>query len=926
MKIEKRGILAFIFLAVLLSALVSAEIDLKNIEIVTSYGPGQFLEGIFDLKLDEEPSNSLLKVIIEQDGGEAVHEIELYDFLIASKLNFTCEPNDCKANYTKQSFDDTVVLGSGENYVGLYIETGNEIVINTLSFNITGSGISESCGIPPVMIDLLDDGFVDWQYNKPGDFCSSLKSGSTYDESEATTDYEIGDVPYCEKIEVLRGGRFKLGVDMLNATPLSSLIMSINNIETGENAECNIIAGDGIRTCEVNFTVSEKKDYYICIQSSDEGNYKIKAETKGANCGKFGLEEFECADSTIDYGIYLQPAAFKVFTEDEIFNSESFNEFNPEDLVGYLQEYLDEEYGGSCDFGCVIPIKITSAQESVELSELKFEYTTVSGKIETNKIYFLDREEAKIDMPYREMQLSLAEFKVPSIYGRYNLKIDFGDEKIKNSVMRVEKVPIIESLKPTAVFAAIETEFSVFVSSPDNNSLMLYEWDFGDGNSKATDTPFVRHTYPSGTFILSLAVTDEEGLIGRKTFTINPLPPKEAVGVMIADKKSNLQKIAGAVSILPSWYKSLAISIINLEKIGSDLKSFEDEYLIAGADYTSIKLSLDEFPVYSGIKDDEIGLEVIVPDVDVSYLRFFGEVIEIGKEKETKNSIEAWLTTYIDVKLKSTIKVADADTSPEDDLDLVTVFEVILDAKESPRNNIYLIVQTPLGILAEELKIEDNQTIQNFEGAFGVLFDRVDSKSFRFALPGRVDSSELNVFASPTIEGLVQPDVYCGNTICEKSFGESYKTCPEDCSKPISRAALLTILVLILSGVGIYLIWKYYIILYEKKQIKKLFSSEKDFYSLTFFIANGLNKGIKESEMKLRLEKAEWKSSQIKFGLEKVKEQTKRVQKKGILNFTVNQLKSGKKVAEVRSKLGKAGWDVSLINWAVKKARKQVIK
>jgi len=918
---KKRFLLTTSFVILMSIIIVSASIDYKNVDIPKSYGPGQLLEGSFELELDEEPTNSLLRIVLEKGEDIVDKSINLLDFLEMSETNFTCEPADCKPLYEKISPGLSTRLDFGESYIGFVVETGNDTQIDSLSFTLDGNGFSESCGVPPAIIDILNDGTVDWQFTNPGDFCNELSPSETYDDAVSTATFEIGDIHYCEKMGLTKSGRFKLGINMVNASTVAPIIMSINDFELGDSVECNVVPGNGIRTCEVNFSVTEEKDFYICVQSSDESDYKIRAETSSPNCGKFGLEEFECSESSIDYAIYAQPAAFEVFDEEEEFNSEVFSEFNSEELTAYLQSYIDEEYAGSCGEGCIIPVKVIASQEEIEMTNLSFRYKTQLGTVDEDKFYSIDKDEALIDMAYEELQLSKADFNVPSIYGDYDLEIFMGDNRIKDTTIEVEEVPIIEAVTPLTVFAVVETEFSVFVSSPKNNSVILYEWDFGDGFSSVTESPFVRHSYPSGVFTLSVTATDDEGLSATKSFDVNTLQPKEAVNQTIEDKRRNLNQMLNSLESLPSWYRGIAENAINLDKIATDLSSYRDEAKIPGADYAAIKSSLDNFVVYSGIRNEEAGLSVVVPVINVGYLRGAGEIIEVGKEEEIKVKIGSWLGTNIDLRVGSTIKVADADTSPEEDLDLLTIFEVKLDVKDVAKNNVFLFVRAP-GFAYEDFMFEGNGSVNKIDNGFSLVFDRVESESLVFALAGGVGVEELEIFASPTVIGLEQPDVYCGNAICDKSAGEDYKGCPEDCPKPITWAVLLGVLILAGVGAGIYFIWKYYVIMYEKKQIKKLFASEREFYGLTFFIANAINKGQKEKTVREKLEKAEWKADQLKLAFAKVKEQTKRMQKQSLLNFILKQMQAGKKITEIRVQLGKAGWETPLINWAVKKAKK----
>jgi len=928
MKYKKEGLFILVFAFVLASILiVSAEVDFSNVDVLRSYGPGQLLEGSFNLEFEEEPITSELLITLEKDGSKINKSISILDFLKNSNANYSCDPVDCEANFTKQNSLARVNIVSGEEFIGLLVKTGNDTEIRSLSFKLNSSATGGSCGVPPISLDILNDGIVDWRYNEASDdFCDSLKSSSTYNESQAAYDYKLGEEPYCEKIRLKKGGRFKIGIDMKNATPETPIIMSLNDLEFGESEECELIAGDGIRTCEVNYTVFEEKNYYICAQSFEEANYKIKGEDEGLSCGKIGLEEFDCTDSVIDYAIYSQSAEFKVLNEEEVFDQDSFNEFNPEDLTVYLQNYIDKKYKSDCDAGCLIPIKISSTQDA-EIYDLDFRYySPFKGERVEEEFYEIEKREATIDLEITEMQLSKADFKVPSKYGGYDLSVYIGDERLRETSIRIEKVPIIKSITPVSVFAAIDTEFTVEVESPKDNLIVEYTWDFGDGGSELTFEPRVTYSYPSGNYVLTLSAMDDEGLIGQRSFDIITMQPKEAVNLSIEAKRENLKAMLIAIEGLPEWYKDLVKEGINLEKIGSDLSSFEDEFLMYGADYADIKIALDEFVVYSGINDEEGGLAVVPPTINLDLLRGMGEKIDVGKEEETKRNIESWSAASLNLEVKSVVKVAESDIGDENDLDLATLFEIRLSPKEDLiGNEIYLIVEVPGGFSYEDFRFKENVTPQKLEVAWGIKLDGVESERIEFALPGRVDVSELKIFASPTIQGLVQPDVYCGNNICDKSFGEDSSSCPQDC-KPIGKLITWIIFILIIVAGGIYFIWKYYTVMYEKDQIKKLFNKEADFYNLSFFISNESNKGTKELRIRTLLEKAGWKEEQIQFGLNKVKEQTKRMQKQSILNFVTGELKSGKRIPEVRLKLGRAGWDVLLINWAIKKAKNNIIR
>ncbi len=910
-------------LIVFSAIIVSARVNILNLDIATSYGPGQLLEGSLDLRLSAEPANSEIVVSIERGDIETRGTFSLLEIIRNSGVNFSCDPANCRPVYDLNNPSKTISLSSGERYFGFLIKDGKEVQINSLSFDIRGKGSAESCGVNPAEIDLLSDGENDWIYSRTGGYCDSLSPSKTYEPSESEAKYKLGEIPYCEKIKLKKSNRFKVGADFVDDGSNFPIIMSIHDLSTGEGAECDFLPGDGASNCEVVFPVREEKEYYVCVQSSDESNYLLRGETKSPNCGHFGLEEFTCDESGIDYAIYTQPAAFGVFNGTEAFNAEVFLENTQKDLVSYVQEYIDENYGANCEDECIIPVEANLVNQ-IEISNLNFRYTTDLGVVDESDVYPLDKEEARVTSAnYTKLQLSSLGFNVPSIYGTYDLFISFGEEDFRERI-RVERVPQINAVTPTTVQAEVETEFSASVTSPDNNTIVSYFWDFGDGITGSSTTPFIKHTYPLGNFALSLTVTDNKGLSSTKSFSILTLQPREAVMSILAAKKGNLEKLVADVNNIPAWYSEIVKRVLNVQKISSDLLAFESEASSPSADYSQIKLSLDRFPVYTGIRDEDLGVSSPIAAVEISYLEKLGEPVPFERREEIASSIRSWQAENIVISVSGTVKKALADTGAENNLDLATVLRITISSADgAPKEKVFFVMKLPSGVSYEEARFNTNGTL-NLGDAVGIIFDRVESSRVELALPGRVNPADLEVFATTSLDRIAHPEVRCGNLICEAGFGESYDTCPSDCRRPLTGPIIYSALIIILLALGIYVIWKYYAAYYEKKIMQKLFSRDEDFYSLTFFIASELNKGTKEEKIRKDLEKAEWSKDQINYGLKKVKEQTKSLQKQSILNFTSDELKAGKNEDEISGDLKEAGWSPKLIKWALKKAKKRI--
>uniref|UniRef100_UPI00188DD002 PKD domain-containing protein n=1 Tax=Tamlana sp. I1 TaxID=2762061 RepID=UPI00188DD002 len=115
------------------------------------------------------------------------------------------------------------------------------------------------------------------------------------------------------------------------------------------------------------------------------------------------------------------------------------------------------------------------------------------------------------------------------------LNIAFGHEVENPLINAIEIIggAVISNQSPVAIASASdltgEAPFEVSFTgsnSTDDEGVVAYYWDFGDGNTANTADPV--HTYTSeGTYVATLTVTDAEGLQGSKQLTIEVI----AVGV-----------------------------------------------------------------------------------------------------------------------------------------------------------------------------------------------------------------------------------------------------------------------------------------------------------------------------------------------------------------------------------------------------------
>ncbi len=84
------------------------------------------------------------------------------------------------------------------------------------------------------------------------------------------------------------------------------------------------------------------------------------------------------------------------------------------------------------------------------------------------------------------------------------------------------------SIGPKADFTYDQTiQFNGTATDPDGDDIVAWQWDFGDGNTSDEQNP--THQYPTGgTFDVTLTVTDERGVTGEVTKTLEiEGPPNE---------------------------------------------------------------------------------------------------------------------------------------------------------------------------------------------------------------------------------------------------------------------------------------------------------------------------------------------------------------------------------------------------------------
>ena len=89
-------------------------------------------------------------------------------------------------------------------------------------------------------------------------------------------------------------------------------------------------------------------------------------------------------------------------------------------------------------------------------------------------------------------------------------------EKITVSIPGPNRFPVASFVSPSSVLMDEPAVIDASASSDTDGSIYLYTFDFGDGNASVTqNSSIISHTYTiSGTYFVTLTVTDDKGAVG----------------------------------------------------------------------------------------------------------------------------------------------------------------------------------------------------------------------------------------------------------------------------------------------------------------------------------------------------------------------------------------------------------------------------
>jgi len=870
---KTRCLIIFTFV-ILFAGLVSASFEIGNQShlIDNQYGPSDNIIGWINISLNQESANSFFQDSL----GNSISLIDLMDKNPNFKYN--CSILNCTSDYSATNAETSKSFNLNDEQSKIVgIKFSKDITsIDSIDFRINSNAPS-SCD-NQLKIDFLNNGVITTGNNKILNDDCSKKYGDCFDKDNPTSEFNINYIlngKHCQRIELSASPGFKLGAWVRDSENLVMTLYHLNRshvtyFSEGEwkDASCELTSGTGAGeiSCDINYFVTEPKDYYVCIYSDDETN-QLTSKIRG----------YETSDGCGFYGNQPENAAFQIFAEGKRFNTfhllEVSNNLSSGSNIGKLAEdYIKGKYGDlNClNKECIVPLKliggdINGATQQVTISNLEIKYGTSLGDTVENNLYDLSETPSTINADFQKLSLNEAELSVAEEYGERVFELRLNTNLVFSENITVERIPIIKILKPITTASAFPTKFEVKVQSFDDTNdsegnttenqsssegIIKYEWDFGDNNVKTTTSSEIIHTYEStGNYELKITVTDSNERSAYRIFYINVSTPEQEINKSLKHMQENLMSINEQIKSLPSFYK--LDSILNIKGFEDELTKIQREYNQADSEeeYNAIitKLLSMDVPksISTGTSAESILFYPEKSKVNLGILqKIAGGDYETSDESAYIDAIFAWNQANMETRVDFEEILVKYDYSEES---ILKVFKVKIDKKGGSSDKSYLILEKLDGI-----EFKENYREREESGYFFITLEESE-KTIEFTTTEEINFINLPLFISPAISRL---SIIEGDIDYDEDDGGFSKWI----------FFILVIFFLIILGLVGYIILQEW---YRKKYENYLFKKRNDLYNLITYIANAKKKGMKPSEIKSKLKKSSWSSEQIDYVMKK---------------------------------------------------------
>jgi PKD repeat protein len=825
--------------------LVGAEynINLDDSSFGTLYPQGGFFSGHIQVSFENQSLDSLFS---DSEGNEFTLKQ-----VLEKNPNFvySCKNGNCESSFAKKSNnwdEETFHLEKGDEiYVGLIFEDYIEW-IDHLSFNIT-SDYSEDSNESQIKIDFFDDGEINMGNTKMGNEISENINYGCFDGEEDLSSIQLVNDTFCQRIELeeapgIMAGAFlektssgdvNITMELYDSTSgilLNDCLINETEIETNGN----------FVSCEINYSIPKKEDYYICLNSNNNlGEYKIKGYFSSNSEKTCGFNRLPPGEEKVAYSIGVQKIYYGPVGTIEISNEIVGSDYSMGELI---KEYIENEYGSTdCSQNlCYVPFKISSFEnQEIIIDSIYLEYEALAGLITEYTFFQFEKKAAEISSTPQKLYLNNI-FKLPSTEGKMGYTLTFDDKEIFDQDIIIQEISI--NLHPLTAAANFPITFEINFNPQFN--FTNYRWDFGDNTPLETSKGNKKsHIYSSnGTYDLNVIATTIGGEEFSKSFEIEVGSPETMIQNKINETESKIEKIKNDLLKLGTFEKEEFTKRINIDEIETNLSYIKDDFSRASTneDYKLIidKLFTIRLPqTIIQMPTNKISFYSQKDNVNLNVLELIEEE-QINNSEETINSILFWEQQNINSKISMNNILVKWDSELES---FFRTFELTINPIYSQSENFYFIIKK-----IDDLYFKDNISLEEAPGYKYLPINK--STTLEFSTTGAFDFTTIPMFISPQLEKIKVEEI-------------------EEIEEQNRGAILVAILILLLIiGIAAYIFLQQW---YKNKYEKYLFKERNQLYNVATYIHNAKDNDVPDSEIKETLEKAGWNNEQITYALRK---------------------------------------------------------
>ena len=901
--------IVFLLLVVFIVNFISAEIYLGNVShsIETRYTQSEFLKGWVNVSFNETNDNILISGFNKN--------ITLKDFLGVNSINCetssscSCFPSDCESSYSTMGGALTT-----QNYEIDFTETklvgikliGNISGVNNFTMNIS-TNAKKSC-IPPLMIDLFDDGDVDWKPTIPyPEECDFDAPYGCFESSYSTQSAQIGVDTLCSVItlpsmigfevgaRVQGSGDAKFKLDFETAGDQDSCYASASY-----NSEIGCII-DGLSDW-----VAENTQVTVCISAAEEtpgaaGSYFVNFETHEP-CVVEGVADFE---------IYAKPLKYSsvnnLVFDQNLFGTDGFN------INSAITDYLTSRvYEGECNPECIVPIRFYSgSSQNLVVNSLFLDYKDGLGLntqgTDTSEFYNLTESPVIITTDFLKLNLDNANFSVPLSAGEHNLVLSIGDETIKENITVSNATNIIGVFPNKAVYLVPVKFRVIFESTPPQN--LTYTWNFGDNATSSTNVKEVEHIYSAmGNFQLKVNISSNSW---TKTITtrVEVQNPYQAINETIIDYNQKLDVVLSKLNTLPVWIKDKIDAKGGIQDLRDSVGSLERRYKETPEsyeeDHRSIMSSLLLLDIPARL-DSELILNISKfiqnegrMDLLTIETELAGSSFEAGREDDYYKAITMWQGENLGIKWDSKDYYIYFEGGRKELM--FTYAKITLTSKEVI-DDFYMILEGDVdNIYFKSGEDYQEDEIEGIGYGFDYAFENIgETKTIEFIYPTIIEPLNVPVYYSPEFNNinLEKKDIICNaDGVCDKDK-EDWKNCRRDCSPWGWTFLFLGILIFV--ALVVYVLLQEW---YKRNYESRLFKNKNELFNLITFMSNGENQKLSKSEIIRSLKPMGWSNEQLIYAWRKYKGRRTGMWEIPILKPFEN-MRVKKEIAKRKSSLG----------------------